>query len=168
MLRNLLEFVVIGLIAVGLLVLQGVWGHSPALHKVLLLVACWGKTAFFVAEEMVQLRDATRRNLPYHLFMRLMLVNMFQIILSFGLDYYCLLHLNRSAFSVDEGLTGSDGDGAAVDDLHGEPRGQCGQGRECCQADPVDSAAPEQHPVHCGAAQWRSDSQASPSPLLSR
>jgi hypothetical protein len=38
--------------------------------------------------------------------MRLMLVNMFQIILSFGLDYYCLLSVDPRSFSVDEALTG--------------------------------------------------------------
>ena len=74
--------------------------------QVLIVVLCWMKTAFFVVEEMIQLRDATRMNLAYHKFMWLMLINMFQIILSFGLDYYCLLQVNGQSFSVDQELHG--------------------------------------------------------------
>lgn len=107
MLRNVLEILTIVLLAVVTLAAAQQGWLPPFWIKVLIVLACWLKTAFFVGEEMVQLRDATRRNLPYHLFMRLMLVNMFQIILSFGLDYYCLLSVDPRSFSVDEALTGA-------------------------------------------------------------
>lgn len=106
MLRNALEILAILLLAAATLGADHLGWLSPLGMKVLIVAACWIKTSFFIGEEMVQLRDATRRNLPYHLFMRLMLVNMFQIILSFGLDYYCLLSVNPRSFSVDEALTG--------------------------------------------------------------
>jgi hypothetical protein len=106
MLRNVLEILAIVLLAASTVAVGQSGWIGPLWTKILILVICWLKTAFFVGEEMVQLRDATRRNLPYHLFMRLMLVNMFQIILSFGLDYYCLLSVDPRSFSVDEALTG--------------------------------------------------------------
>lgn len=106
--RNTLEYLIIILIAVATHSVQGT-GYVSANGMIVLIVAlCWAKTTFFVAEEMVQLRDATRINLAYHKFMRMMLVNMFQIILSFGLDYYCLLLVDAQSFSVAPHLRGAE------------------------------------------------------------
>ena len=100
LLRNGLEFVAI----------FAVWGMMLALlHQglsadfvlpVVILVSL-AKTAFFGFENIRQLFEATRRNLPYHHFMMLMLVNMTQIILSFGLDFHCLYLVNQASFSVE-------------------------------------------------------------------
>ena len=98
--RNVIEFVAI----------LGTWGLMLALLQsglianfvlpVVILVSL-AKTAFFGFENIRQLFEATRRNLPYHHFMMLMLVNMTQIILSFGLDFHCLHIGNAASFSVD-------------------------------------------------------------------
>lgn len=106
--RNALEYLIIILIAAAT---QNVMDHhwlSPAGMQVLIVALCWAKAVFFAVEEMIQLRDATRMNLAYHRFMWLMLVNMFQIILSFGLDYYCLLQVNAQSFSVNQELQGAE------------------------------------------------------------
>ncbi len=106
--RNALEYLIIILLSAATLnVIDHGW-FSPKGMQVLIVALCWMKTVFFVVEEMIQLRDATRLNLAYHKFMWLMLVNMFQIILSFGLDYYCLLQINGQSFSVNEELYGSE------------------------------------------------------------
>lgn len=104
--RNVLEYLIIGLIAVVTLQIMDHGWFSPQGNQILIVFLCWVKTAFFAIEEMIQLRDATRMNLAYHKFMWLMLVNMFQIILSFGLDYYCLLQINGQSFSVNPELYG--------------------------------------------------------------
>jgi len=104
--RNVLEYLIIILIAA---VTRDIMDHgwfSPWGNQILIVALCWMKTVFFAVEEMIQLRDATRMNLAYHRFMWLMLVNMFQIILSFGLDYYCLLQVNGQSFSVNAELHG--------------------------------------------------------------
>lgn len=104
--RNALEYLIIILIAAAT---SNVIDHgwiSPPWMQAVIVALCWMKTVFFVIEEMIQLRDATRMNLAYHKFMWLMLVNMFQIILSFGLDYYCLLQVNPHSFSVNLELYG--------------------------------------------------------------
>ncbi len=106
--RNTLEFLIIILIAAATYSVQGSGYVSADWMKVLIVTLCWAKTTFFIAEEMIQLRDATRINLPYHKFMHMMLVNMFQIILSFGLDYYCLLSIDAQSFSVATHLRGAE------------------------------------------------------------
>ncbi len=76
---------------------------------------CWLKTAFFVGEEMVQLRDATRRNLLITCFMRLMLVNMFRSFCRSGSIYYCsALGSIRAASPSHEALTGPKWSSSAV------------------------------------------------------
>ena len=97
--RNLVEFAIIA----------GVWIASLEFLKsdvsvvmalTVLIVISLAKTAFFGAENIRQLAEATRSNMAYHRFMLLMLVNMVQIILSFGLDYHCLQTLSPESFSV--------------------------------------------------------------------
>lgn len=68
----------------------------------LLIVLSLAKTTFFGVENIRQLFEATRSNQPYHRFMLLMLINMAQIILSFGLDFHCLHRINPVSFSVGQ------------------------------------------------------------------
>lgn len=91
------EVVVIVLIAVAL---QGViackWFDSKTVC-VLVAVVTAVKTSFFFIEDLQQILHATAKDIPYHRFMSLMLVNMAQIILSFGLDYWCLITVNANS-----------------------------------------------------------------------
>lgn len=98
--RNLVEFIAIVVIWAGfqhLLNLNIARGSALPLMMVLSLV----KTSFFGVENIRQLFEATRSNQPYHRFMLLMLINMTQIILSFGLDFHCLHRINSASFSVE-------------------------------------------------------------------
>lgn len=98
--RNLIEFVAI--IAVWI-------GFQQLLERDLLqaaalplgIVVSLIKTSFFGVENIRQLFEATRSNQPYHRFMLLMLINMTQIILSFGLDFHCLHCINPGSFSIE-------------------------------------------------------------------
>lgn len=66
--------------------------------KSMVILATWAKTMFFGMENLQQLWQASRDNLAYHRFMILMLVNMSQIMLSFGLDYHCLHCIDPESF----------------------------------------------------------------------
>ncbi len=100
--RNVAEFLFIIVVwATFQAALDHRWIASTALP--LAIVVSLAKTAFFGAENIRQLFDATRCNLAYHRFMLLMLVNMMQIILSFGLDFHCLYRINEASFSVELG-----------------------------------------------------------------
>ncbi len=88
--RNLIEYVAI--VAIWWLSVQFIQQQrlpTPVL-TVLVLIVAWAKTLFFGIENLRQLWEASQQNMAYHRFMILMLVNMSQIILSFGLDYHVL------------------------------------------------------------------------------
>lgn len=97
--RNLFEFAIIAGVWISSLQLLK-FDVSPVILITFLLVISLAKTAFFGAENIRQLAEATRSNMPYHRFMLLMLVNMVQIILSFGLDFHCLQMVRPDSFSV--------------------------------------------------------------------
>ncbi len=98
-LRNLIEFSIIVGLWLGFLGILD-FGLSPGISVPLLILTSLCKTAFFGLENIRQLAEATRSNLAYHRFMLLMLVNMIQIILSFGLDFHCLHVVNPASFSI--------------------------------------------------------------------
>lgn len=96
---NLVEIVVIIAIWYGQQQLIRQSGMTSYWLIALVLVAAWSKTLFFGAENLQQLWRASTENMAYHRFMAMMLVNMFQIILSFGLDYHCLHTIDVGSFS---------------------------------------------------------------------
>lgn len=108
-LRQVLEFAII--LGIG-------WGThwvgqrgwlSPEGTCWLITALALGKTLFFLVENLHQLLVATTRNALYHRFMGLMLVNMMQIALSFGLDFWCLHCAMPGSFSgVAEHLQGAE------------------------------------------------------------
>lgn len=90
------------LIAVAL---QGVIAQkwiSPQMACSLVAGVVAAKSSFFFVENLREILLATAKDIPYHKFMALMLVNMAQIILSFGLDYWCLVTADaRSLRSIN-------------------------------------------------------------------
>jgi hypothetical protein len=98
--RNLVELIAIVAVWGGF---QQLLDRSLPLSAALplMIVLSLLKTSFFGVENIRQLFEATRSNQPYHRFMLLMLINMTQIILSFGLDFHCLYCINSSSFSVE-------------------------------------------------------------------
>jgi hypothetical protein len=65
------------------------------------LVVIWAadKTAYYFGESLWHLVQATAMDLPYHRFLLLMAYNMAEVTLSFAIDYYCLMQLNRENLS---------------------------------------------------------------------
>ncbi len=98
--RNLLEFALIFAVwgAVYEMIVRA-WLPPGALVAVVLATS-FAKTVFFGNENIWQLRTASKQNWPYHKFLLLMLMNVWQIITSFGLDYHLLYLLNKGSFDV--------------------------------------------------------------------
>jgi Ion channel len=97
--RNLLEFLAIIFIAEAVMLIQ----HNSLLENnglySLIIVLCWLKTAWFIYETSLDLREATRKNMPYHRFLMIVGVNMIQIVFSFALDFYLLLQVDITCFN---------------------------------------------------------------------
>lgn len=99
MIRNAAEFVLIAVVwIVGQLLIERSNWPSGWLLTIIILLA-WAKTAFFGIENLQQLMCASRDNLAYHRFMLLMLINIAQITLSFGLDFHCMYCIDAESFS---------------------------------------------------------------------
>lgn len=108
--RNLLEFVLLfALWGVALEAIAHEW-LSPRRMVIAVLILAAAKTAFFGVENIGQLRRAADQNMPYHQFMMLMLMNMWQVIASFAMDYHLLHMLDESSFAVIDARL----DGAAL------------------------------------------------------
>jgi hypothetical protein len=97
--RNLLEFLTIIFIAEAIVIIQNQnWLSNNVLYSLIILV-CWLKTAWFVYETSLDLRKATRENMPYHQFLMIVGINMVQVVLSFALDFYALLKVDIACFN---------------------------------------------------------------------
>jgi hypothetical protein len=94
------------------------WGTQLVISRGLLspVGACWlvvglavVKALFFLTESLHHLLTATRCNALYHRFMILMIVNVAQVALSFGLDYWCLYTAMPESFAgINESLQGAE------------------------------------------------------------
>ena len=105
--RNALEFAVIFALwwAVGKAIDDR--ALSPLALAALIVAVAWIKTAFFGIENIRQLWRASAENMAYYKFLLLMLVNMWQIVVAFALDFHLLHCLNDKSFAVvDATLTG--------------------------------------------------------------
>jgi hypothetical protein len=98
--RNALEFAAIFALWAGVLQVLRTGGLSVAAATAVTLVLCWAKTIFFGVENIRQLRLASEQNTPYHRFMVLMMVNMWQIAASFALDFHLLDVIAPQSFAV--------------------------------------------------------------------
>jgi hypothetical protein len=107
-LRNLVEFAAIFAIWQLTLLLVHYKIGTPTVLMALVAVIGGIKTAFFGLENLRQLREASTQDIAYHKFLMLMVVNMSQIIISFGLDYHVFYRLDPSSFGgLREDLAGA-------------------------------------------------------------
>ena len=97
--RNVAEYAAIGGWWVLLHLLLERSGISGGVMTALVILGCWTKAVLFGAENMKQLFDAAKRNLPHHHFLLLMGVNMSQMILSFMFDFQLLQRIDPASFS---------------------------------------------------------------------
>lgn len=107
--RNTIEFIVIFAVFFATIWCIDTLGLPKFGITLLVLVLAWAKTFFFGFENLNQLWEASLRNTAYYRFMLLMLVNMAQIIVSFGCDYFCLHRIDPASFGeINESLHGAE------------------------------------------------------------
>lgn len=108
-LQNTLEFFAIAAVWWILLTLLDGNQQNDIVMSVTIVAVSLLKAGYFGLENLQQLWKATRDNLPYHRFMLLMLVNMAQIAISYGLDYHCLYSVQADSFAgIQVGMSWSE------------------------------------------------------------
>jgi len=107
--REPLEF--LALFAVAGLILAANSQLGPDFRVALsAIVAAWAacKTAYYFAETLRHLIDATATDQAYHAFLLLIAYNMAQITLSYAIDFYCLYLIDPGNISgIDSSLGGA-------------------------------------------------------------
>jgi Ion channel len=97
--RNLLEFLAIIFVSEAIVLVETEhWLDNITLYS-LIVAACWVKTTWFIYETSRDLARATHQNMPYHTFLKVVGINMVQITVSFGMDYYTLLKVDMLCFN---------------------------------------------------------------------
>lgn len=83
----------------AILIAAGQGATRPLL--LLNLTAAWAvlKTFYYFAENFRHLQDATNTDLAYHKFVILLAYNMAQITISFAIDFFCLLAIDRQSLT---------------------------------------------------------------------
>jgi hypothetical protein len=96
--REPLEFVALFAVAAAFLMGRAALGSEAAM-PLSIGVAIWAacKTAYYFAETLRHLVEATAIDLPYHRFLVLVAYNMAQITLSYGIDFYCLYQIDSTS-----------------------------------------------------------------------
>ena len=97
--RNFLEFMVIILLGEAVVIIENSGYLGTTALYTLVVGICWLKTAWFVYETSQDLNRATTHNLPYHQFLKIVGINMTQVMLSFGIDYYTLLKIDMACLN---------------------------------------------------------------------
>ena len=97
--RNFLEYLAIIFLGEAVIIIENSDYFSKNVLYSLVVGVCWLKSAWFVYETSEDLNRATTQNLPYHQFLKLVGINMTQLIISFGIDYYCLLKVDMTCLN---------------------------------------------------------------------
>jgi hypothetical protein len=108
--RELLEWLVLFAAAAVLIWFRESTGAGVRPY-LLSAVALWAamKTAYYFAENLRHLQDATSTDLAYHKFVLLLAYNMAQITISFAIDFYCLVRIDRESLNgIDPSLAGGE------------------------------------------------------------
>ena len=74
---------------------------NPLVNEILLLLVCVGKSAYFIWFALFYIRETANREFYFHDLVPFVGLTVLLIILSFGLDYYCLYQINPGAFTGD-------------------------------------------------------------------
>jgi hypothetical protein len=99
-LREACEIIAILAAAFAITALHATLGPSSAAWLIWCVVSiAAAKTAYYFAETLWHLVQATASDLPYHRFLMLMAYNMAEVTFSFAVDFYCLKQLDVESFA---------------------------------------------------------------------
>jgi hypothetical protein len=105
--REPVEWIVLIAVAAAIVTFQETASEAVR-TKLLWGVAAWAaiKTLYYYFENLRHLQDATTADLAYHKFVVLLAYNMAQITVSYALDFYCLVRIDRSSLSIEPEIAG--------------------------------------------------------------
>ena len=105
--REPLEWLALIVVAAAMIASYELLGPS-ARQPLAVAVALWSaiKTAYYFAETLRHLLEATAKDLAYHRFLMIVAYNMAQITLSFAIDFYCLFWIDPDSLSIDNDMRG--------------------------------------------------------------
>jgi len=72
---------------------------NPFFNELALLVISVSKSGYFIWFTLSNIQDTAHRDFYFHEFVPFLVMSVLLIILSFGVDYYCLFRINENAFS---------------------------------------------------------------------
>ena len=100
---NLLSIILkyIAVIALGLVIfgIDGMENIPKAITITTILIIALCKTAYFMIFSFRKIIEVSLRNTPYHRFLLFMATHVALIILSFGIDFFCLSEVDISSFT---------------------------------------------------------------------
>ena len=105
--REPLEWIALFAVAGLVLLLDRSLGIAAS-QPLAIAVAVWSaaKTAYYFAETLRHLLEATAMDLAYHRFLVIVAYNMAQITLSYAIDFYCLYQIDPTSLSIDPNIEG--------------------------------------------------------------
>jgi hypothetical protein len=72
---------------------------NPLYTTILLVIISLFKSGFFVIQSYKKISDTSNQNVEYYHFLFFMAINIVLIIISFGIDFFCLHQIDPKAFS---------------------------------------------------------------------
>jgi hypothetical protein len=108
--REPFEWIVL-IAATAAIIALGSGASDVVRNNLLIAVAVWAaiKTGYYFFENLKHLQEATTTDLAYHKFVVLLAYNMAQITISFALDFYCLVRIDRESLNgIDPHLAGGE------------------------------------------------------------
>lgn len=80
---------------------------NETLNTIFILSISISKTAFFIHQSLRKISEVINKNVAYFRFLIFMMVNILLIIVSYGVDFFCLHQVNPAHFSGVPALAGN-------------------------------------------------------------
>ena len=72
---------------------------TPAANEIMLFAICVFKAIYFIQFVFHQIKKTTNKDFYYHEFLSFIVVSILLVIVSYGIDYYCLFRIKSDAFA---------------------------------------------------------------------
>lgn len=72
---------------------------DPTVSEAILLAISVAKSGYFIWFTLTNIRATTMREFYFHEFIPFVVLTVLLIVLSFGIDYFCLYHIQKDAFA---------------------------------------------------------------------
>lgn len=95
----LIKYFVIILLGVVIFYFDELEIVDPWLNTIFILVLSLGKTLFFVLQSLKKISEVINKYVAYFRFLLFMTMNVFIIIVSFGIDFFCLYWVDETHYS---------------------------------------------------------------------